>query len=61
MSVKQLKEVARKEALEYYPTSGISFGNNPDYSKIVDNLLKDSTKTNLIKDIKSLQKKNKKH
>ena len=58
MSVAQLKKIARQESTQYYPNSGLNFGANPDYNQIINHLLKDANKTNLIKDIMSLQKKN---
>lgn len=57
MSTTQLKKVAKEVALQYYPKSGLSFGSNPNYENIINDLLKGSTKTSLIKDIMSMKKK----
>lgn len=57
MSTTQLKKVAKEVALQYYPKSGLNFGSNPNYENIINDLLKGSTKTSLIKDIMSMKKK----
>lgn len=57
MSTTQLKKVAKEVALQYYPKSGLNFGANPNYENIINDLLKGSTKTSLIKDIMSMKKK----
>lgn len=57
MSTTKLKKVAKEVALQYYPKSGLNFGANPNYENIINDLLKGSTKTSLIKDIMSMKKK----
>lgn len=57
MSTTQLKKVAKEVALQYYPKSGLNFGANPNYENIINDLLKGSTKTSLVKDIISMKKK----
>ena len=57
MTDKQLRKALETVALEYYPKSGINFGNK-DYKEAVDLLMQNKmSKTSMIKDIKSMQNK----
>jgi len=57
MSNSQLRERAKKLAMEYYPKSGISFGDVSIESAVNSLMSQNRSKTSLIKDIISMQNK----
>lgn len=57
MNIKNLKKVAKELALEYYPKNGINYGDRSIEDVVNELINQDRTKTSLIKDIKSFQRK----
>ena len=55
MSVAELKKASAELAKAYYLVSGISFG-NVSHEEAIKKLQTGATKTSLIKDVKSMQK-----
>lgn len=60
MNITKLKKLAEQTAKEFYPVSGINFGNKTIDQAISDLMSQDRSKASLIKDIHSMQQKLKK-